>query len=160
MRYTVFVDKIGNIFSGDENSVNEHFEKYKELSTRGVGNFSDKDVYILDEDRNIVKSYGKTMFAVGGLMKGSSDGNIIKDFLLGKKLDNEKISKLGFMALQNYDASMLIYRNDEGENPLIKTHKGSAIFYVNNFSKSDIINSMMNEFKKVCVENAIKFKID
>ena len=159
MKHTVFVDKIGNIFSGDAASANEHFDKYKELSTRGVGSFADKDVYILDENRNIVKSYGKTLFAMGGVTT-ENQNNLVRNFVIGKKLDNDKISKSGFMALQMPESSVLIYKSDEGERPIIKTHNGSAVFLSNNFSKSDFIDNMISDFKKVCIENAIKFKID
>lgn len=157
--HTVFVDKIGNIFRGDESSAKENFEKYKELSSRGIGCFANKDVYVLDDNRNVLMSYGKRLFANGGVMTNITSSNLINDFLIGKEINNNEILKSGFLVFQSDESSTLMY-NQDGEKPLIRVDELGATFYANSFPNNDIIKNMLIEFKKVCVENAIKFNIN
>lgn len=157
MKATVFVDKIGNIFNGEMQSANEHYDKYKDLSMRGVGNFAGKDIYLLNERGDILKSHGNTIFRDGGLTEDGND--IIRDVVIGRKINNSKIANLGFMALQDSEGSILTYKSNNGEHPLIKKSNGHAIFFKKSFSPSDYINSMESSFIKYCIENAIKYHI-
>ena len=156
---SVFIDKIGKIYNGNYNDCIEKFEQYRDLSQQGIGRFSQKNVYLL-EDNKIVKSYGDTAFATGGVV--SSGDSIIKDFIIGKKLDNNKISDSGFMTLQSNSGtndSVLVYKNNDGQFPLITISKGSATFHKSNFSIDSYINSMADTFRDVCIKNGIKFSI-
>lgn len=152
----VFIDKIGKIYDGSD-AVSE-FDRYKDLSQQGIGKFAEKNVYLLDESDNIIKSFGVTAFANGGAIAGNTD--IVKDFILGKKIDNSKAIESGFTALQSDEASVLVYKNNDGQFPIITISKGSAVFHKTNFSPDSYIDSMAESFRYVCIRNAMKFTID
>ncbi len=152
----VFIDKIGKIYDGSE-AVSE-FDRYKDLSQQGIGKFAEKNVYLLDESDNIVKSFGVTAFANGGEVGENTD--IVKDFILGKKIDNSKAIESGFTALQSNGASVLVYKNNDGQLPLITISKGSAFFHKTNFSPDPYIDSMSESSRHICIRNAMKFIIE
>lgn len=153
MEHTVFVDKIGKIFNGDYNEAVENFERYKDFSQMGIGRFAQKNVYLLDSSNGIVKSFGSTKFEGGGNVEQKSD--FIKDFILGKKIKKENLPD-DFYILES---SVMIYKNKEGQYPLISKSQGNVIFHKSNFSISDYITSIEKKFKEVCVLNAIKFEM-
>ena len=155
MRHSVFIDKIGKIFDGNREEAIENFERYRDFSQQGVGIFSNKNVYLLDSNDNIVNSYGITKFADGGGVKESKD--YVKDFLLNKNIDNNGLSD--FKSLRSDDSSVLIYKNENGEFPLISRKKNTAVFHKKNFSSNDYINNMESRFKEFCIKNAISFEI-
>jgi hypothetical protein len=158
MENSVFIDKIGEIYKGDVESANENYEKYKNLSLDGIGSFANNNVYLIASNGSILKSHGKTAFKDGGEV--ATDINVIKDFLIGKKINTESVNELGFTALQSDKESVLIFKNKDGEYPLVRYSNGSAIFYKSNFSENDYVNSLMGIFKEVCLKNAITFKVD
>lgn len=160
MKNIVFVDRIGEIYNGDVVSAKEHYEKYKDLSMRGIGAFAEKDVYLLGEKGEILNSYGKTIFNNGGAVTDTENSDtIINDFIVGKKINNVRVKSLGFMALQNVADGMLIYKSSDGELPIVKIKDGSATFFKSSFTNSDYIKRMEDTFKKTCIKNGVKFNI-
>jgi hypothetical protein len=159
MTHSVFIDKIGRIFQGDLSESIENYDRYKDLSQMGVGRFSEKNVYLLDESNNIIKSFGTTRFDNGGAVKDNID--IVKYFLLGKKIDKMPDE---FSVLENPigsdNSSVLIYKTLDGHYPLIeRKSKKEANFNKSNFLSNDYINELESRFKNICVTNAIKFEI-
>ena len=154
MAYSVFIDTIGKIHDGNYETSVENYERYKEFSQRGIGRFSEKNVYLLGDGGSIIKSFGSTKFESGGTVSTGKD--FIKDFILGKKINRKDLTD-DFSVLES---TALIYKSQDGQYPLItKKVKDSAIFHKSNFSSSDYINSLIAKFKEVCIKNAIQFQI-
>lgn len=161
MLHSVFIDKIGKIYDGNYNDAVDNFDRYRDLSQQGIGRFAQKNVYLLNNEGNIVKSYGTTAFKDGGEVLENVD--VIKDFILGKKIDNSKSIESGFTAIQSKKpngSSVLVYKNNDGQFPLITISNNNAIFHKTNFSPDSYINSMAQSFRDVCIKNAMKFTIE
>lgn len=157
MKNIVFVEKIGEIFNGDVVNANQHYEKYKELSMRGIGRFADRDVYLLNENRDIIKSHGNSVFAMGGQVLDSE--KLFNDFIVGKKLNNDSIKHQGYMALQSDGDSVLMHITKNGQYPMIKVKNGSAIFFKSYFENLSNTEHLHTVFVNSCLKNAIKFSI-
>jgi hypothetical protein len=159
MEYKVFIDTIGEIFSGDYEEAVQNFDKYSEYSSRGIGKFANKSVYIQDAAGVIVKEFGVTKFKTGGTVN-TSNAAFYKDFILGKTVNEKDVPDI-FKVVTGADGySALIYKNGNGEYPLVvKQRKGEAIFYKSNFTDSDFISAMQKKFKSICITNVISFEI-
>lgn len=157
MAHSVFIDKIGRIFNGNNSESFEQYQMYKDYSQQGIGKFGNKNVYLLDENDNIINSHGTTKFAEGGGVPETQ--NYIKEFMLGRVISND--ANNDFFALNNNTdkSSVLVYKSDSGAFPLISKSNGIAIFHKKNFSTNDIINSYENTFKDICIKKAINFEI-
>jgi hypothetical protein len=157
MAHSVFIDKIGRIFNGDNLESREQYEMYKDYSQQGIGRFANKNVYLLDDKDNIISSHGVTKFEGGGGVPETD--NYVKEFMLGKVIKNDE--KIDFFALDNdtNNSSVLIYKSDSGTFPLISKSKGHAVFHKKNFNTNDIINSYENTFKDICIKKSINFEI-
>ena len=158
MAHSVFIDKIGKIFQGKLSESIENYDRYKDLSQMGVGIFAEKNVYLLDDSNNIIKSFGSTRFDIGGAV---SDVDVVKNFVLDKKIDKLPDD---FYILENPtgsdNSSFLIYKSVEGHYPLIeRKSKKEAVFNKSNFISNDYINEMKKRFKDICITNAIKFEV-
>ena len=158
MTHSVFIDKIGKIYDGNYNDAVSEFERYKNDSQQGIGRFSQKNVYLLNNEGGIIKSYGTNAYRDGGEIVETKD--TIKDFIIGKKIDNSKSTESGFTALQSNGSSVLVYKNNDGQFPLITISGNSAIFHKSNFSPDSYIDSMAQSFREICIKNAIKFTIE
>ena len=154
MQHSVFIDKIGTIFNGGYNDAVENYERYKEYSQMGIGVFAEKNVYLLGEGGNIMKSCGSTRFETGGAVAQTKD--FVKDFIIGKKINPNELTD-DFSVLEN---SVLIYKSKDGQHPLIsRESKNVLVFHKRNFSASDYMNSLAEKFRETCIKNAIKFEI-
>ena len=154
MQHSVFIDKIGTIFNGGYNDAVENYERYKEYSQMGIGLFAEKNVYLLGESGNVIKSCGSTRFDTGGTVAQTKD--FVKDFILGKKINSNELTD-DFSVLEN---SVLIYKSKDGQHPLIsRESKNGLVFHKRNFSSSDYMNSLSEKFREICIKNAIKFEI-
>ncbi len=157
MSHSVFIDKIGRIYDGDYDNAVSNFDRYRDLSQQGIGRFSNKNVYLLNSNDDIIKSYGVTSFGAGGAVLDNTD--IINNFTIGKKIDNAKSIEAGFTALQSNGASILFYKNMDGQFPLITISNNIATFDKSNFSPDSYISSMAESFRDICIKNGIRFKI-
>jgi hypothetical protein len=53
----------------------------------------------------------------------------------------------------------MIFKNKDGEYPIIKINGGIASFFKSNFTSDDFINGIEKLFKESCLKHAIQFKI-
>jgi len=153
MGHAVFIDKIGKIFDGDYNEAIDNYERYKDYSQQGIGRYSQKNVYLLDDGGQIVKSFGTTKFETGGAVMEKTD--IVKNFILGKKINKDDLGDDFFVL----ESSVLIYKSENGQYPLITKENNVFTFHKSNFSSSDYINSLLQKFRDICIKNVIRFEV-
>ncbi|MBK7362955.1 MAG: hypothetical protein IPJ01_11725 [Micavibrio sp.] len=153
MGHAVFIDRIGKIFDGNYDEAIDNYERYKDYSQQGIGRFADKNVYMLDGSGQIVKSFGSTKFETGGAVAERVD--VIKNFILGKKINQSDLGDDFFVL----ESSVLIYKTQGGQYPLISKENNTFTFHKSNFPSSDYINSLLEKFRDVCIKNANRFEV-